>query len=135
MKKCTNCGKIINDEYGFCSGCGASSFVPADQPAAPAPVMVAPAPAPVPVKKDFTKFDLLTVLGFVASIVGFFQLALILEPIALVSALLGFLKGKRSKGLAVAGFVISVIALLIKLFETLYKNGVVPSWLVAGTID
>ena len=126
MKKCTNCGKIINDEYGFCSGCGASSFVPAEQPAAP---------APVPVKKDFTKFDLLTVLGFVASIVGFFQLALILEPIALVSALLGFLKGKRSKGLAVAGFVISVIALLIKLFETLYKNGIVPSWLVAGTID
>ncbi len=130
MKKCTNCGKIINDEYGFCSGCGASSFVPAE---AAVPVMTAP--APVPVKKDFTKFDLLTVLGFVASIVGFFQLALILEPIALVSALIGFLKGKRSKGLAVAGFVISVIALLIKLFETLYKNGIVPSWLVAGTID
>lgn len=133
MKKCTNCGKIINDEYGFCSGCGASSFVPAEQPVAPTPVMAPP--APVPVKRDFTKFDLLTVLGFVASIVGFFQLALILEPIALVSALLGFLKGKRSKGLAVAGFVISVIALLIKLFETLYKNGIVPSWLVAGTID
>lgn len=130
MKKCTNCGKIINDEYGFCSGCGASSFVPAEQPV---PVMTAP--APVPVKRDFTKFDLLTVLGFVASIVGFFQIALILEPIALVSALVGFLKGKRSKGLAVAGFVISVIALLIKLFETLYRNGIVPSWLVAGTID
>ena len=126
MKKCIGCGRIINDDHAFCGSCGGKEFI--SVPEQPIPIV-----PPVTYKKEFTKFDLFTVLGFVSSIIGFFQIALILEPIALVSSLIGFLKGNRSKGLAVAGFVISVIALLIKLFDTLNQNGLIPKWLFAGT--
>lgn len=126
MKKCINCGRILNDEHAFCGSCGGSEFIPVIEQNIPVNTTAHP-------KKEFTRFDLFTVLGFVSSIIGFFQIALILEPIALVSSLIGFLKGNRSKGLAVAGFVISVIALLIKLFDTLNSNGLIPKWLFAGT--
>ena len=133
MKTCISCGVVNKDENRFCSACGGSSFSPAEETAQPIqPVQqIHPAYRKLP----FTGFDLMSVLGFVASLVGLFQISLILEPIAAVTSILGFLKGQRNKGLAAAGFIISIIGLLIRLFMTLYKNGVIPKWLITGAFD
>lgn len=128
MKVCKACGRILQNNCSFCGVCGKSEFEPLPE----GTNMPVPTPIPTP-KPAFSKFDLLTVLGFVAAVVGFFQVALILEPLGLICSLIGFLKGNRSKGLAVAGVIISVIALLLKLFDTLWQNGLIPEWLFAGT--
>ena len=47
-KFCTKCGKAVEDNVAFCTGCGAPLSAPA-APAAPAPVET-PAPAPAPVE-------------------------------------------------------------------------------------
>lgn len=132
MKVCTNCGTVNKDENNFCNGCGSSSFTEqtdAAQYNAPA------APAVTYRKPDFTAYDLLTIFGFVASIIGNFVIALILEPLALAASIVGFAKGKRYRGLAIAAVVIAAIGLLIRLFITLHENGLIPEWIVTGTFD
>lgn len=132
MKTCTSCGAVNKDENRFCSACGGSSFAPVEETAQPVqPQQLHPAYRKLP----FTGFDLLAVLGFVASLVGLFQISLILEPLAAVTSILGFIKGQRNKGLAAAGVIISVIGLIVRLFMTLYKNGVIPKWLITGAFD
>ena len=132
MKTCTSCGVLNKDDSRFCSACGGGSFAPVEGAVQPAqPQQLHPAYR----KPPFSGFDLMSVLGFVASLVGLFQISLILEPIAAVTSILGFLKGQRNKGLAAAGFIISIIGLLIRLFMTLYKNGVIPKWLITGAFD
>ena len=133
MKTCISCGVVNKDENRFCSACGGSSFAPVEETAQPIQPIQQPHPAYR--KPPFTGFDLMSVLGFVASLVGLFQISLILEPIAAVTSILGFLKGQRNKGLAAAGFIISIIGLLIRLFMTLYKNGLTPKWLMAGAFE
>lgn len=128
MKKCTVCGKENRDENTFCSECGNNTF----EPTAVQPVYTAPVQAEKP---EFTKFDLMSILGFVSSLVGIFYIGLILEPLAAITTIVGFVKGKRNRGLAAAGFVIAVIALLVRLFYTLYVNGVIPKWLISGSFD
>ncbi len=147
MKKCLNCGKENKNENQFCSTCGGTTFeapystdepapapAPAPQPyqqpqTPPPPVMMGPPPV---IKKPFTLFDVLTILGFVSSLVGLVQIWVVLEPLALVSSVLGFFKGNRSKGLAAAGIVIAVIAFIIRLFMTLYNNNVIGRWAIEG---
>lgn len=130
MKICISCGVVNKDENRFCSACGGSSFAPAEETAQPIQ-QIHPAYRKLP----FTGFDLLAVLGFVASLVGLFQISLILEPLAAVTSILGFIKGQRNKALAAAGVIISVIGLIVRLFMTLYKNGVIPKWLITGAFD
>ncbi len=129
MKVCTKCGALNKDENNFCNSCGAAEFTPA-----PADTVM-PAVPQQKQKKDFTVYDLLTIFGFVASIVGTFTIALILEPLALATAIMGFAKGKRYRGLAVAAVVIAAIGLLIRLFVTLHKNGVIPEWIITGAFE
>lgn len=142
MKKCLNCGKDNRNDNQFCSTCGGTTFeapYSTDEPAPPPPpfqqtpppppVMMGPPPV---VKKPFTLFDVLTILGFVSSLVGLFQIWVVLEPLALISAVLGFFKGNRSKGLAAAGIVIAVIAFIIRLFMTLYDNNIIGRWAIEG---
>lgn len=147
MKKCLNCGKENRNENQFCSTCGGTSFEAPYSTDEPAPAQQSqsqfqtpppPSPAPVmhqittPVKKPFNLFDVLTILGFVASIVGLVQIWVVLEPLAVISSVLGFFKGSRYKPLAAAGFVIAVIAFLIRLFITLYDNNVIGKWAIEG---
>lgn len=122
MKKCLKCGMLNDDGSVFCAQCGGQELEDVQD-------------VTVQMNKhEFTKFDLCTIFGFVASLVGLFQLTLILEPLALLATFLGFFKGKCSKGLAVAGITISIIGLLIRLFVTLYTNHLIPQWLIAGIL-
>lgn len=130
MKICSSCGSQCIDDSRFCTACGSSEFVQypeIDQQS------VQPASLPYPyTKPEFTMFDLMTIFGFVSSLVGLFQIGLILEPLALISSIAGFAKGKRCRGLAIAGFVIAAIGLLVRLFDTLYRNDIIPHWLLSG---
>lgn len=137
MKNCLNCGAINKDENNFCCGCGSTAFTNPSAENIGSPIRAA---APVPNTHRFnenipTKFDLFTIFGFVASIIGAFVIALVLEPLALVSAIIGFVKGKRLRGLAIAAIIIAVIALLIRLFVTLHNLGAIPEWLITGALD
>jgi len=143
MKKCLNCGKENRNENQFCSTCGGTAFetpYSTDEPARVQPQYQTPPPPPPPmmnpmmhpVKKPFTVFDVLTILGFVSSIVGLMQIWVVLEPLAVITSVIGFFKGSRNKGLAAAGFVIAVIAFIIRLFMTLYDNNIVGRWAIEG---
>lgn len=137
MKNCTTCGSLNKDENNFCCSCGASTFTPSAENAVP-PVQPNFVPSAVPMyhqKINSTRYDLFTIFGFVASIIGAFVIALVLEPLALISAIIGFIKGKRLRGLAIAAIIIAVIALLIRLFITLYNLGAIPEWLITGALD
>ncbi|MBQ9484143.1 MAG: hypothetical protein IJU82_08110 [Ruminiclostridium sp.] len=146
MKKCLTCGFDNKNDNAFCSSCGGTDFsepYSTDDSAAPAvnvnnqpPMMPPPPPYQAPrhaePKKPFGFFDVLTILGFVSSLVGLWCIWVVLEPLAVISALLGFLKGSRSKGLAAAGIVIAVIAFIVRLFFSLYDNNFIGRWAVEG---
>lgn len=131
MKTCVKCKSLNKDDNNFCNACGCSEFV-----AAPEGAQVPAQPAPAHVhKKDYTMYDLFTIFGFVSSIIGFFVIALVLEPLSLSASIAGFAKGKRWRGLAIAAIVIAAIGLLIRLFVTLYDIGMIPEWLITGTFE
>ena len=143
MKKCLTCGFDNKNDNAFCCSCGSADFSEpystddaAAQPIPAVPVMPPPPPMPGPrriePKKPFGFFDVLTILGFVASLVGMVCIWVVLEPLAVVSSLLGFIKGSRSKGIAAAGIVIAVIAFIIRLFFSLYDNNIIGKWAIDG---
>ncbi len=138
MKKCINCGADNKNENTFCSTCGGSNFespYSTDAPGVQPPLPVPPQP---PVygepRKPFGIFDVFTILGFVSSIVGLMCIWVVLEPLAMVSSILGFFKGGRYKGLAAAGFVIALIAFIIQLFTALYNGNVIGKWAIEGVL-
>lgn len=134
MKKCADCGAFNRDDNNFCSSCGGKTFTPIEQAPAPTPLPPPVYPVHTP-KAEFTKYDLFTIFGFVASIVGCFVITLILHPLAIASGVAGFARGKRYRGLAIAAIVIAVLGLLIRLFLTLYEIGTIPQWLITGTLN
>lgn len=95
-------------------------------------------PQPIPYagfqkqKVPFTQFDLFSILGFVASLVGMFCAALLLHPLGAVSSFYGFRKGTKLKGLAAAGFVISIVGGIVYAIISLYDAGIIPEWLADG---
>lgn len=129
MRRCIKCGCINEDGSIFCAQCGGQDFDDAvgAAPVNPVPPMNIPAP-----KTEVSRFIIFTIFGFTASIVGLFWIALILEPLAFLSTCVGFVKEKRYRGLAIAGFTIAVISLLIRLFITLHDIGYIPQWLISG---
>ncbi len=142
MKKCLNCGKDNRNENQFCSTCGGTAFetpYSTDEPAPSAQPMQTPPPPPpvmpVQIRKPFNFFDVLTILGFVSSIVGIWVVGFILEPLGVIASLLGFFKGNRHKGLAAAGIVIAIIAFIIRLIMVLYDNNVIGRWAVDGILN
>lgn len=147
MYVCPNCGVALQPGAPACPRCGtpAPSQPAGAQPLPPAfqgpPRAFSPPPPaafpprlpgpPVLPRKTFSWMDVCTVLGFVASIVGYFYTSIILLPLGLVSSLVGF-RGDKTKGLAVAGIVISVIGLLIRLVAVLCDNHLLPYWITNG---
>ena len=129
MRRCIKCGCINEDGSVFCAQCGGQDFDDAAgaAPVNPVPPMNIPAP-----KTEVSRFIIFTIFGFTASIVGLFWISLILEPLAFLSTCVGFVKEKRYRGLAIAGFTIAVISLLIRLFITLHDIGYIPQWLISG---
>lgn len=150
MNLCPHCGASLPPGQPVCPRCGAPLPPPPAGPAyaqppafsgrpqgsPPQPPQPAafyprlPGPHLLP-RKTFTWMDVCTVLGFVASIVGYFYTSIILLPLGLASSIVGF-RGDKTKGLAVAGIVISVIGLLIRLMVVLYENDLLPYWVTSG---
>ena len=162
MKYCKQCGKENNDENMFCFNCRSNEFSEepvntalSQQSAAPnpntntqyrpqQPGFVPPPPVqgqpyyqPVyPVKargkKPLTIFDVLTILGFVAAIVGMFSTSIILHPLAAISSIAGFIGNTKFKPLATAAFVISIVGGIVYISLSLYRNGLIPEWITDG---
>ena len=150
MNLCPHCGASLPPGQPVCPRCGAALPPPpagpvyaqppafsgrpqGSPPQPPQPAAIYP-PLPGPPhlpRKTFTWMDVCTVLGFVASIVGYFYTSIILLPLGLASSIVGF-RGDKTKGLAVAGIVISVIGLLIRLMVGLYENDLLPYWVTSG---
>lgn len=154
MKQCPSCGRWNDPLAPACAACGAPLPNPSPAPGAPGdapqvqplsypppgfvpraprpPVPVPPAPpALFPRQKAFTWADICTVLGFTASLVGYFFTSIVLLPLGLAASLLGF-RGDRTRGLAVAGIVISALGLLIRLMVLLSDSGLLPHWVTSG---
>lgn len=141
MRKC-NCGRINNDESKFCSSCGCEltetnsehipdNYGPMQKDAYINPPMI-PHTHTNSTKPPITIFDIMTIFSFVSSIVGCFCIALVFEPAAIITGLLGFKKGKRYKALAVSGIIISIISFIIQLFIALYRNNIINKWFIEG---
>ncbi len=92
-----------------------------------------PNPYQSPKKKEYTWSDICTVVGFTCSIVGLFYFWLILCPVGLIASFLGF-HANRTKGLAVAGVIISFVGIIIKIGYILYQTNLLPSWLTSGVL-
>lgn len=144
MKYCKNCGAENNDENQFCFNCRCDVFnelPPSLQPIPPSFPAQNPFPAPIPIyaqppvpkpKKPLGLYDLLTILGFVAAIVGMFSVSIILHPISAISSIAGFLGKTRFKALAIAGFVIAIVGGIVFTVISLYRAGYIPEWITDG---
>lgn len=137
MKYCKNCGAENNDENVFCFNCRSENFNPAlAQPIPPVPNGAFPPPMqfvqPPKPKRPLGIFELLTILGFVSSIVGMFSISMILHPLGAVTSIIGFAQGKRFRALAIAGTVISIVGGIVYTVISLYKNGLLPEWITYG---
>ena len=135
MKQCPVCGLTVEDREPFCPRCSADlthvpPLPPQAQPLAPAPPPYY-APRPQPARRPFTWADVATLLGFCASIVGYFGASVLFFPLAILASVLGF-KGDRARGLAVAGIVIATLGLLLKLMVVLRQAEFLPGWFTSG---
>ncbi len=109
--------------------------VPQPVPPYPQPVQMAPQwrpVAPMPqIRRRFTWADVCTVMGFASSIIGYFWASLVLLPLGFVASIAGF-RGDKTRALAVAGIVVSLIGLLIKLMMILHDADLLPYWITNG---
>lgn len=76
-------------------------------------------------------YHFVSILGFVCSMLGIFVFAVVLLPIAIIASAIGFVK-KQLNGLAIAGLIISIVALVIKIFVLLDRYEVIPYWMTRG---
>ncbi len=83
-------------------------------------------------KKPLTIFDVLSILGFVAAVVGMFSTSIILHPLAAISSIAGFIGNTKFKPLATAAFVISIVGGIVYISLSLYRNGLIPQWITDG---
>ncbi len=131
MKVCPMCHlPMANDSATFCTRCGADISQVAPQyntfaQVQPPTVYVAPP------KKKFRWFDICTIIGFIASLVGLFWSSIILLPLGIICSMIGFI-GNKTNALAIAGMVISIIAFIIKIAIVLNETGIVPEWVTRG---
>ena len=131
MKQCPACGQLNEDHSPVCPRCGTAFPPPPGPPGPPAFLPRSAAPLPPLAPKVFTWMDVFTVLGFVSSVLGYFFASVLLLPLGLIASILGF-RGYRTRGLAVAGIVISAIGLLIKIMAVLDELALLPHWFTNG---
>ncbi len=109
MKYCQNCGEQVQPNQRFCSNCGfnlgANKVVNNIS------------------KKDNLNSNDIAIAGFIISIISFIFCFGIMSPISLILSIIGLSNAKKfddkNKKFAIAGIVISVVAmLLVTLFIT-----------------
>lgn len=104
---CTNCGAEINEGYAFCEKCG----TPVDGTPKGQPI---PQGQPVYQAAPEKKTNVCALIGFITSL-----LCGCLSPVSIVLCIIGIVKAKDyngdGKGLAIAGLIISCLALLISI--------------------
>ena len=84
-------------------------------------------------RREDTWKDICTIVGFISSIAGLFTFWVVLCPMGLLTSCLGY-RGNHTRGLAVAGIIISLLAIAIKIGFILYHLDVLPSWLTDGAL-
>lgn len=139
IKQCPSCKAINKPDSDFCNTCGADIKDVAAQPmsAPPPPPYNFPqqppiAPGFIPSSQSKISWgDVCTMVGFVASLLGILFFSVILLPLGCVMSIIGF-KSNRTKSIAVAGIVISIVAILIKVGVTLYDYHLIPHWVTSG---
>lgn len=152
MDRCPNCGTEYAPGTAVCTKCGvalpagpvapppaqpAAPYYPAQPPYQPFQPSVPPRPMLPPPQfirspqRPFSWMDIFTVLGFVASVVGYFFASVLLLPLGLVASIIGF-RSDRNRGLAVAGIVISAVGALIKVMLILSQAALLPDWFTNG---
>lgn len=152
MDRCPNCGAEYAPGTAVCPKCGAAlpagpvapppaqpaaPYYPAQppyqpfQPSVPPRPMLPPPQFVRPPQRPFSWMDIFTVLGFVASVVGYFFASVLLLPLGLVASIIGF-RSDRNRGLAVAGIVISAVGALIKVMLILSEAALLPDWFTNG---
>lgn len=117
VKVCPVCGYKNKSDANFCGKCNAD--------------LKETTAIEVIKEKLWSVFDTVSIIGFVAAIFGIFIYAVILLPIGLVASVLG-LKSRILKGLSIAGIIISVIAVVIKILVVLYTYDLIPQWITQG---
>jgi len=85
-------------------------------------------------KQVFTITDAYIIIGFVLAIVGIFEYSFVLLPASIAFSVVGFVKrvNTRTLGLSIAGIVVGVVAILIRVAGMLTDLGLIPEWLSAG---
>lgn len=139
VRICPNCSTINREEYAYCKTCGNSlEQLPLVEESAQPVQIINPPPlhpyvfAQVPVKKIEYKWnDICSIIGFCSSILGFLWFSVLFLPVGAVTSLLG-MRGEKAKGLAIAGFVISILAICLKVGFILYENVMIPEWVISG---
>ena len=130
MKFCTRCNLQAEDDHVACARCGNTAFAP--QPVQPIAQPMPQQVVPKVQKPPFTWWDLLSILGFVSSIVGIFAVSIILHPIAVLASTFGFRRGSRFRGLAATGFILSIVAGVVSIVISLWQADIIPHWITEG---
>jgi len=85
-------------------------------------------------KQAFSIIDAYIIIGFVLAVIGVFTFSFILLPASIGFSVVGFLKrtNSRTHGLSIAGIVVGVVAILIRVGSVLHDFALIPAWLSAG---
>lgn len=128
MAYCSKCGAQVNDDATYCHNCGAS--LENNKPDSQNPWYTQPN-SPVTNNAGLNKFAL---LGFIFS-----ALSLFLPPaLGMAFSIVGLVqikkRGQRGKGFAIAGIILSAIALIINLIFVIYYAPELMQGLNEGSI-
>ncbi len=128
---CNRCHCENPDTSKFCKACGHLLGEDAPQQGAPNAGAAPQMPYPYTPAKRVGILDICGIIGFVGSTLGWFVAWAILCPVGLICSIIGF-RGHYTRGLSVAGMVLSILGILIRVMEVLYRYNLLPAWVFQG---
>ena len=110
---CKNCGKVVAKSHKFCPNCGTKVVEEEKEDVE--------IKTETPIVSEPKKTQGLTIAGFVLSLVGICNLSVICSVLGLIFSSIAKAKFNpeinNKKGMATAGFVISIVALVLSLLD------------------